>query len=250
MQWLGCFLIPLPWQRSLWLFLYKGRHQVGYRPFLSRIGLHSPFLFTADFPYHSLFTMTEYDYSPEAYQRYLNTQQRIGRWVDKTEGCRTQFANPFNPPASHMPGFEEPPSASRHSSRKRSSHNQSRSPSPGSGDEALYGRGPYAPGPMLPMRSAPGHLSNFPKHQLPFQRDSPLPSPPIVSPQGSMPPSYYGTPSIQQVKAHRRSQPRHFAPPPPLMLSPPVSPGVYGQQSPGYVMVSPGPMPIMYVRPC
>lgn len=199
--------------------------------------------------------MTEYDYSPEAYQRYLKTQERIGRWVDKTEGCRTQFANPFNPPVTHLPGYEEPPPVSRRSSRgRRSSHNNSRSPSPDSGDEAVYARGPYAPGPMAPMRSAPGHLSNFPKHQLPFnQRDSPMPSPPIMSPQREMPPSYYGTPSIQQVKAHRRTQPRHFAPPPPLMLSPPVSPGVYGQPSPGYVMVSPGmarPMPVMYVRPC
>jgi hypothetical protein len=193
--------------------------------------------------------MTEYDYSPEAYQRHLRTLERIGKWVDKTEGCRKQFANPFVPPPSHMPGYEEPPSASRHSPHRRS-HNRSRSPSPGhsSGDE--YGRGPYAPGPMNPMRSAPGHMSNFPKHQLPFHQQSPMPSPPVSpSPQGSMPPSYYGTPSIQQVKAQRRSQPRHFAPPPPLVLSPPVSPGMYGQPSPnGYVMVPQQmarPMPVM-----
>jgi hypothetical protein len=35
--------------------------------------------------------MTEYDFSPEAYDRYLRTQQRIAQWVDNTEAHRPQF---------------------------------------------------------------------------------------------------------------------------------------------------------------
>ena len=35
--------------------------------------------------------MTEYDYSPEAYERYLSTQRRITNWVDNTEQHRAEF---------------------------------------------------------------------------------------------------------------------------------------------------------------
>ncbi|KIK00131.1 hypothetical protein K443DRAFT_679405 [Laccaria amethystina LaAM-08-1] len=47
--------------------------------------------------------MTEYDFSPEAYDRHLATQQRIGRWVDETERYPKQ--NPFIPlpPDPHSP---------------------------------------------------------------------------------------------------------------------------------------------------
>ncbi|EDR10951.1 uncharacterized protein LACBIDRAFT_293446 [Laccaria bicolor S238N-H82] len=39
--------------------------------------------------------MTEYDYSPEAYERYLATQNRIARWVDGTLSVNPR--NPFTP---------------------------------------------------------------------------------------------------------------------------------------------------------
>jgi len=48
--------------------------------------------------------MTEYDFSPEAYERHLATQQRIGRWVDETE--RYPKENPFIP----VPPDARPPS--------------------------------------------------------------------------------------------------------------------------------------------
>ncbi|EAU93176.2 hypothetical protein CC1G_10544 [Coprinopsis cinerea okayama7 len=190
--------------------------------------------------------MTEYDYSPEAYERYLRTQQRIAKWVDKTEVCRPQFADAIKPPTTHMPGYESPQSRPKHSPHR--SRYRSRSSTPHSSDDEAYGRAPYAPGPMPPMRSAPGHSGAFPQHQMPYQYTSPLASPPLVSPQGQMPPSYYGTPSIQQVKAQKRS--RSYQPPPPLVLSPPVSPGVYPQG--GYVMMPQQqqvPMPIMSPPP-
>ncbi|KAF9457291.1 hypothetical protein BDZ94DRAFT_254199 [Collybia nuda] len=37
--------------------------------------------------------MTEYDYSPEAYERYTRTQQRIAEWVDRTEEQRPHFGS-------------------------------------------------------------------------------------------------------------------------------------------------------------
>lgn len=44
--------------------------------------------------------MTEYDYSPEAMERHLATQQRIARWVDNT--LEHSPANPFIPlPGEH-----------------------------------------------------------------------------------------------------------------------------------------------------
>lgn len=191
--------------------------------------------------------MTEYDYSPEAYQRYLATQQRISKWVDTAEKSRTQFANPFNPPDTHRPG--SPPASkrsSRRSSRERRHHRRRRSLSYSSeSEDERYRGGSRGPGPT-PLRSAPGPSGAFPPNQIPFQMVvSPMASPPLVSPQGQMPPSYYGTPNIQQATAQRR---RKAHVPAPLILSPPVSPGVYTRPggSTGYVMMQPqqpGPMP-------
>ncbi|KAF8626278.1 hypothetical protein AX15_004951 [Amanita polypyramis BW_CC] len=39
--------------------------------------------------------MTEYDFSPEAYEKYVQTQHRIARWVDKTR--RYTPSDPFVP---------------------------------------------------------------------------------------------------------------------------------------------------------
>ncbi|KAF8226021.1 hypothetical protein L208DRAFT_1380406 [Tricholoma matsutake] len=37
--------------------------------------------------------MTEYDFSPEAYQRHIENMHRVARWVDYTEQHRTQFTD-------------------------------------------------------------------------------------------------------------------------------------------------------------
>ncbi|KAF9064502.1 hypothetical protein BDP27DRAFT_1425791 [Rhodocollybia butyracea] len=41
--------------------------------------------------------MTEYDYSPAAYQRHMETQNRIAKWVDNTEAHHDIFRTPFGP---------------------------------------------------------------------------------------------------------------------------------------------------------
>ncbi|KAF8647875.1 hypothetical protein AX16_006496 [Volvariella volvacea WC 439] len=44
--------------------------------------------------------MTEYDYSPEAWERYMATQQRIARWVEHTDQHKHMFRSPFELPPS------------------------------------------------------------------------------------------------------------------------------------------------------
>ncbi|KAH0589836.1 hypothetical protein H2248_000031 [Termitomyces sp. 'cryptogamus'] len=52
--------------------------------------------------------MTEYDYSPEAYERYLATQQRISRWVATTEGYRNEYGNALTVPPSEAGSQTQP----------------------------------------------------------------------------------------------------------------------------------------------
>ncbi|THU85722.1 hypothetical protein K435DRAFT_869003, partial [Dendrothele bispora CBS 962.96] len=39
--------------------------------------------------------MTEYDYSPDAYERCMETRERVARWVDNTEAHSHEFRSPF-----------------------------------------------------------------------------------------------------------------------------------------------------------
>ncbi|KAJ3494665.1 hypothetical protein NLJ89_g10758 [Agrocybe chaxingu] len=64
--------------------------------------------------------MTEYDYSPEAYQRYLATQTRIANWVDKTEQHRPQFQHAV--PSGPIADAPLQPSSSSHSRQRRRHH--------------------------------------------------------------------------------------------------------------------------------
>lgn len=213
--------------------------------------------------------MTEYDYSPEAYERYLQTQRRIANWVDKTEGCRPQFANALAPPSDYMPGHDDSRGhrdrPGRRLQRRHSQHFRSRSPSEDSCSSDGYDDFVHIQHPSPPMRSAPAHLGgSFPAHQLPWNQ----PPPPMVSPNRTMPNSYYGAPSYRDVK-HRRTHSyapyiphpgQHYgAPahsPQVVYVSPPVSPGMYpGYPTPpqSYVIGQrhgrPGPMPLVYLSP-
>jgi len=52
--------------------------------------------------------MTEYDYSPEAYEQHLAKQARIARWVDNTHECTP--ADPFHS-LPDVPGEHGPPTS-------------------------------------------------------------------------------------------------------------------------------------------
>jgi hypothetical protein len=70
-----------------------------------------------------LTVMTEYDFSPAAYERYIDTHNRVSNWVASQSSHNRRYTNPFVPSAYEPPN---PPkdttkSSTRTSSRSRSS---------------------------------------------------------------------------------------------------------------------------------
>jgi hypothetical protein len=59
--------------------------------------------------------MTEYDYSPEGYERYLSTQNRVSNWVQEQNTRMAKYTNPYTRSVS------TPPTASVHRSSTRPS---------------------------------------------------------------------------------------------------------------------------------
>lgn len=39
--------------------------------------------------------MTEYDFSPEAYEGFIKTQERVSKWASQTESCDCLCVNPY-----------------------------------------------------------------------------------------------------------------------------------------------------------
>ncbi|KAG7087432.1 hypothetical protein E1B28_013398 [Marasmius oreades] len=85
--------------------------------------------------------MTEYDYSPEGYERYLETQRRISRWVDTAEAHRNQFKSPFG--ARSDVDDSERWDGVDSKSRERDDYRHSRGPS------QFYYPSPVPPPPLL-----------------------------------------------------------------------------------------------------
>ncbi|KIM48255.1 hypothetical protein M413DRAFT_226400 [Hebeloma cylindrosporum] len=208
--------------------------------------------------------MTEYDYSPEAYERYLATQTRIANWVDKTEQHRPYFqpavpsgsppANPSRPSYDSLskPKHSSPPPPARHHPQQYVQPQQRRQlyihpPPPESESSDGYGDGPGpmplpSPGMMFPPQPAYPHPAQAMGHH-------PMLSPPPMM----MPQTYTMPPHKSSRSSHRphslRSDSRsrsHYSPAYYRMASPPVSPGyqyhyppaVAGGQ-PGYFMMQP-----------
>ena len=96
----------------------------------------------------SLLVMTEYDYSPEAYERYLSTQNRVSNWVHDQAVYSRQYQNAFVPRSVSTPPSEDTyrPSSSH---RESSSHHTSSHQAPGQPDpRRIYASPPhdvYAP---------------------------------------------------------------------------------------------------------
>jgi len=126
--------------------------------------------------------MTEYDFSPEAYQQHLANMSRISHWVDRTERHRPEFQDAsVLLDSSSLPPLYSPDDPPRGKLRKRPPplplhlppHPQYLYPSPpfSANFDFSYAPGPFSPGPMPyppPLMSAPppppGHM--YP--QLPF----------------------------------------------------------------------------------
>ncbi|KIK55443.1 hypothetical protein GYMLUDRAFT_840419 [Collybiopsis luxurians FD-317 M1] len=135
--------------------------------------------------------MTEYDYSPAAYQRYMETHDRIARWVDNTEAHHSSFRVPFGPRSDigedDLDGMSEadealPSGASAggwYESRRRAGGRNTSAPLP---PPLLYQPQPYAPSPMYPAALASAPVGYGYPSAAPGVYMSPPVSPP-VSPQ-------------------------------------------------------------------
>jgi hypothetical protein len=121
--------------------------------------------------------MTEYDFSPEAHERYMHTQQRIASWVDQTEEYRPQFGSAVAPSSQHgTPPMHSRPRHQRHHSeferRRPSFSSSSDSSSSSSTDDS--GRRLGTPGPMPAFQ--PMYLQHpvvDPPHSGRFHRSDP-----------------------------------------------------------------------------
>lgn len=207
--------------------------------------------------------MTEYDYSPEAFERHMATQQRISKWVDQTG--EHSPSNPFIPlpdePAhSPQPAFYATPqgviSPTYSSSRKHGQghgHSQHHSPSPQSTPVIIPpGYRPavrsFSPPPM-PVRHFYS-LPSIPYYQYPTGsppfNSSPHGSPPYQSSPISHPSysqsSFHSAPHQQQPVANAYFQPSysqssfHSAP---LHLNPAIQQQQQQHASSAYFQSSP-----------
>lgn len=188
--------------------------------------------------------MTEYDYSPEAYDRYVATQRRIANWVDQTEHHRPQFG-----PATQS-------TADTSNSRTRHHRHYYRPPPSDSGSDDSYADGPGHPGPMPGPMLGPMPLHSPPPYPMYPQQPIYQPMvPPLLSPGYPLPPTspHYYDNHRRSSRSHRRSHshsPRHhsafrFTPPP----TPPIyshgypPPPMVGYPPQGFVMMPPPPLP-------
>jgi len=69
--------------------------------------------------------MTEYDYSPAAYEKYINTQVRVSNWVSSQSDHTQNYGNPFMPsaylPPKPLPGEQSSRKPVKSPPRSRSS---------------------------------------------------------------------------------------------------------------------------------
>lgn len=201
--------------------------------------------------------MTEYDYSPQAYERYLATQNRIANWVDKTEQHRGEF-QPANtgPPADLT---RSGPASASYSKHKQSSPRHHRSgpsqpkqliihppPPSESSSSSSFSSGYYeGPWPAQIHHPTPGMV-------LPQMQQHPLSSPPPMMMAPPFVTSPHRVPHHHRHRSHdRRRSHSHHSPKYYSLASPPLSPGyqyTYPGGNQGYVMMPPyggNQMPLM-----
>jgi len=200
--------------------------------------------------------MTEYDFSPEAYDRYIQTQNRVANWVQRTEQHRQIFeaaapGAPGVPPVVRRPS---PPPPERYRSPQGSSPTYPRPPryhrAPPSSSSSDGSYVHVAP-PQIRRRYPPPppiYAPPVPPAPLPFKSQ---PSPLVVRMDGNR-----LSPSSSRRHQHRsksQSHP-HRSPPPlvtPIYTSPASSPyvpppPVIYMSSQGYPF-PPTARPIIYV---
>ena len=155
-----------------------------------RVPLSSPLT------YPSTTIMTEYDYSPEAVERYYEKQKSIARWVDKQAYEASNYGNPFvpDPPSRSTSGGSS--SSGRHGGYRNGDVPRSISHVD---SVNLYPRPATAHG----HRS--GHRSSYSTNNA---------SSPTLAPNGQVPHRYSSGSSSQSHSRSHSQTPTHRRPPP------------------------------------
>ncbi|KAG6916928.1 hypothetical protein DXG01_004689 [Tephrocybe rancida] len=212
--------------------------------------------------------MTEYDYSPEAYQAHLANMSRISKWVDRTEEHRPEFANAAaltEQQRAAMQSHAASPPPSPGPERRNSFGGRRRNIPPplplhpyGTPDPAYAAMG-IRMSPYGPMHSADEHgmgfvYANGPGSPGPMPRSAgaqmmvmapPLMSPPLMSPPPSPPHHHHHHGHSRRSRANSFS----LAPPPPFAAAPYMGMGMgmaspppgYAPAGPSYVIMPPSP---------
>ncbi|KAF5356204.1 hypothetical protein D9756_004114 [Leucocoprinus leucothites] len=166
--------------------------------------------------------MTEYDFSPEAYDRYIQTQSRVANWVHHTE----QHRRGFESAAPGAPGI--PPVPRRHSPPIPERYIPSHRPSPSYQMAPIYHRAP-------PSSSSEDSYVHVPPPHI--RRSRPPPPPiyaPPVPPLAPFPVQSHPSPVVVRMDGDRHSpstsRHRHYrskshshshrSPPPPPLVTP------------------------------
>ncbi|KAF5388951.1 hypothetical protein D9757_005046 [Collybiopsis confluens] len=144
--------------------------------------------------------MTEYDYSPEAYDRYKAKLRSIDRWVHNTE--RYEPANPFMPtpamPTARLPGSSD---VSYSGSREMPQRSYTAPASRGSSSSS----GAYGSSTNVYQHSSPQRYTQDYRYPYPASPPAPIPRPPHRSntfhtpPQPPQPPKRSNTSPHMQV---------------------------------------------------
>ncbi|KAF5368379.1 hypothetical protein D9758_002288 [Tetrapyrgos nigripes] len=116
------------------------------------------------------FTMTEYDFSPEAYEAYQKKIKGVERWAAETSRFNGDFASPFAPSLS---------------TARRQLNNDSSTSSSSSDSESGITSYSRKSRPVYPKSLAQW---SGPRSRAPPPRPLQLPHPPPASPLGQMPP--------------------------------------------------------------
>lgn len=219
--------------------------------------------------------MTEYDFSPDAWERHLQTQHRIAEWVDQTEQYRPEFgpeAVQHTRPDFFQRSSHRRRSHSYHAPRRRRSlsvssssssdaseiHTQS-SQSPGSMPAALYQSMYTLPESTIqpaPYRSKHRHSSR--RHIPVYLASQPTsPQQPYLYPYGTtlnsgqmISPGSYSQTGTSSVNTSPYSQPQTssspYYPTSTQSYSPPYSPPYPQYQSSSTPQAVPGGPPTYY----
>ncbi|KAI0072130.1 hypothetical protein K474DRAFT_1711872 [Panus rudis PR-1116 ss-1] len=155
-------------------------------------------------------TMTEYDYSPAAYEKYLENQNRVSNWVNTQAYHAKHYANPFIPPSeaaapsSSSSRARSPPHSSSAHYRSGSSSRQT-SPTPVASPTYVSSRPSAHRSATMPI-VVDSHNHHQSRHSRSTSRTTAIPPPPPPPPQMYYPSGYQTTSPVSMVYAQYPAQ--------------------------------------------